>query len=234
MEALRKGAGLIQYKERCLPSFGVSSIYKYATFIRFYTSFVREAVALRSSKKMAELMDTNFGGEGVDERFVDVLMKALERKNLEGFDYLEFKQSIAALSKMGITGDMAIKSAFATGSTMGLTIDKLLNSAAYYQQVLLDEKAQFELSVQRFVKEHVEGKRQETTGLKKQIADWQTQIDRLKAEITKAEATIGAADAQISEAKQRAAENQARFEATLRVVTAAIQDDMDEVKRILG
>lgn len=179
-------------------------------------------------------MNTNYSGAGVDERFVDVLMKALERKNLEGFDYLEFKQSIAALDKMGIKGEMAVKSAFATGSTMGLTIDKLLNSAAYYQQVLLDEKAQFELSMQRYVKDRVEGKRQETTSLKKQIADWQTQIDQLKAQISKAEATIAAADSQIMEAKQKAAENQASFESTLRVITEAIQDDMDEVKRVLG
>lgn len=179
-------------------------------------------------------MTTKYEGEGVDERFVDVLMKALEKKNLEGFDYLEFKQSMAALGKVGITGETAVKSAFATGTTMGLTLEKLLNSAAYYQQVLLDEKAQFELSMQRYVKDRVEGKRQETTTLKKQIADWQNQIDQLKKQIVKAEDTIASADAQIAEAKQKAAENQASFEATLKVITEAIQDDMEEVKQTIG
>lgn len=179
-------------------------------------------------------MTNKLEGEGVDERFVDVLMKSLEKKNLEGFDYLEFKQSMAALAKVGITGEMAIKSAFATGTTMGLSLEKLLNSAVYYQQVLQDEKAQFELSMQRYVKDRVEGKRKETSSLKKQIADWQNQIDKLKKQIAKAEGTIASADAQIAEAKQKAAENQASFEATLKVITEAIQEDMEEVKNTIG
>ncbi|MEM9836483.1 MAG: hypothetical protein AAF828_08270 [Bacteroidota bacterium] len=182
---------------------------------------------------MAKMKDA-YATSGADERFVDVLMKALERKNLDGFDYLEFKQSLAALGKMDIDGDTAIKSAFATGSTMGLTVDKLLKSAAYYQQVLLDEKSQFEASMQRHFTQRVEGKREETGRLTKQIAEWQSKIDQLNQKIAKAQTTIEKADAQIAAAKQKAQDNQTSFEATLKLVSGAIDQDMENIKRILG
>lgn len=171
--------------------------------------------------------------DGADERFVDVLMKALEKKNLEGFDYLEFKQSLSALGKVGIDGETALKSAFATGTTMGLTKAKLTKSAAYYQQVLLDEKAQFEASMQRHLTQRVEGKRRETAGLKKKMADWQTKIDQLQKQIHDAQSTIDEADAQIASAKEKAVDNQRRFEATLELISAAISKDIEDINRVI-
>ncbi|MEL6275113.1 MAG: hypothetical protein AAFU03_08430 [Bacteroidota bacterium] len=179
-------------------------------------------------------MKEAYEADGADERFVDVLMKALEKNNREGFDYLEFKQSLAALGKMGIDGDMALKSAFATGSTMGLTVDTLLKSAAFYQQVLLDEKAEFEASLQRHFTQRVEGKRKETAGLKKKMADWQKKIDQLQKQINEAQATIDSADAQIESAKAKAKENQDRFNATLKLISEAITTDVSDIKRVLG
>ncbi len=76
-----------------------------------------------------------------DDRFANVLMKALEEKNLEGFDYLEFKQSVAKLLDIGMDHDTALKAAFATGSTAGLTLEKLVKTARYYTEVLQDEKS---------------------------------------------------------------------------------------------
>lgn len=181
---------------------------------------------------MAKMKNT-YQTEGTDERFVDVLMKALEKKNLEGFDYLEFKQSLAALDKVGIVGETAIKSAFATGTTMGLTKPKLVKSAAYYQQVLLDEKAQFEASMQRHLTQRVEGKRKETSGLKKKMSDWQTKIDQLQQQIKDAQSAIDQADAQIADAKEKADDNQRRFESTLKLIAAAITNDIENINRVI-
>lgn len=182
---------------------------------------------------MSKMKDA-YAAAGADERFVDVLMKALERQNMDGFDYLEFKQSLAALDKVGIQGDTAIQSAYATGSTLGLTKDKLLKSAAYYQTVLQEEKTQFEASMQRHFAQRVEGKRKETATLKKKISDWQTKIDQLKKQIETAQGKIDAADAQIAAAKQKAKENQDGFEATLKLISDAISTDMEEIDRIIS
>ena len=71
-----------------------------------------------------------FGNDhGLDEKSVDYLTSALAKNNLPGFDYLEFKQSLAALADLGMDEPTAIKSAFATASTVGLTKDKLVKTA---------------------------------------------------------------------------------------------------------
>ena len=66
---------------------------------------------------------------GLDERSMESLVGALERENLPGFDYLEFKQALERLQAMDMAEETAFKSAFATASTMGLTKDKLLKTA---------------------------------------------------------------------------------------------------------
>lgn len=179
-------------------------------------------------------MDNPFHDEQIDERFAGVLLKALEKKNLDGFDYLEFKQSLAALDKQGIKGETAIKSAYAMATTMGLSIDKLVKSAEYYRKVLRDEKAQFEASMQKHYAQNVEGKRKETGSLNKKIADWQGKIDQLNEQIEAAKAKIESADAEIEAAKKKGEETQQGFEAALQVIDQAILDDIDDIKRLLS
>ncbi|MEL7162660.1 MAG: hypothetical protein AAFN92_18020, partial [Bacteroidota bacterium] len=106
-----------------------------------------------------------------DDRFANVLMKALEDKNLEGFDYLEFKQSVAKLLDIGMDHDTALQAAFATGSTAGLTLEKLVKTAKYYTEVLEDEKAKFMNSMEKHLMSNVEGKAKQTGELKKKIAN---------------------------------------------------------------
>jgi len=48
-------------------------------------------------------LKTIFGKDhGLDQKSVDFLTKALDRSNLPGFDCIEFKQSLDALSKLNI------------------------------------------------------------------------------------------------------------------------------------
>ena len=42
---------------------------------------------------------------GLDSKSIDFLTRAIEKSNLPGFDYIEFKQSVVALLKMDM--DMA-------------------------------------------------------------------------------------------------------------------------------
>lgn len=138
-----------------------------------------------------------------DDRFANVLMKALEDKNLEGFDYLEFKQSVAKMEEIGMDHDTAIRAAFGTGSTVGLTLEKLVKTAKYYTEVLQDEKSKFMNSMEKHLMSNVEGKAKETSELKKKIANWESKIEQLKAEVVKAKAKIESADELISTAKEK-------------------------------
>lgn len=82
--------------------------------------------------------------EGVlDTKIVEKLLQAIEKNNLDGFDYLEYKKSLKALEKMPMDEATKYRSAFATASTMGVTLDKLLQTTNFYIGVLDKENEQF-------------------------------------------------------------------------------------------
>lgn len=170
---------------------------------------------------------------GPNNRFANALMKALEKRNLDGFDYLEFKQSVARLTETGMDLDTAINSTFITGSSMGLTKEKLLKTAKYYSEVLQDEKAQFMRSLEKHLVDNVEGKAKQTAELKKKIANWETKIEQLRKQIETAQQQIDASDAQIEAARNKAEENQQGFDTALEVITNTIQEDIANIERVV-
>ncbi|PPK85948.1 hypothetical protein CLV84_2861 [Neolewinella xylanilytica] len=171
---------------------------------------------------------------GSNNRFANALMKALEKKNLEGFDYLEFKQSVGRLTEIGMDLDTAINSAFITGSSVGLTKDKLIKTANYYADVLQDEKSQFMRSLEKHLVDNVEGKAKQTSELKKKIATWEAKIQQLQEQIDAAKTQIESADSQISAARAKAEENQQGFDEALEVITNTIRKDVEDIRRVLS
>ena len=169
-----------------------------------------------------------------NNRFATALMKALEKKNLDGFDYLEWKQSVGKLTEIGMDEDTAIHSAFITGSSVGLTKEKLIKTANYYAEVLQDEKAQFMRSLEKHLVDNVEGKAKQTGELKKKIANWETKIEQLREQIRAATEQIASADTQISAARSKAEENQQGFDQALEVITNTINEDIANIRRVLA
>jgi chromosome segregation ATPase len=169
-----------------------------------------------------------------NNRFANALMRALEKKNLDGFDYLEFKQSVTRLTETGMDLDTAINSAFITGSSMGLTKEKLVKTANYYAEVLQDEKAQFMRSLEKHLVDNVEGKSKQSGELKKKIANWETKIKQLQEQIAAARKQIDSADSQIEAARTKAEENQRGFEEALQTITNTIREDVEHIQRIIS
>lgn len=79
----------------------------------------------------------------VTDKFVQVLLGALEKNNQQGFDYFEFRQSLKNLEKMPMDEATRYRSAYAMAQTMGVTPAKLLESAQFYLNVLSGEQSKF-------------------------------------------------------------------------------------------
>lgn len=170
---------------------------------------------------------------GLDERSMESLVGALERENLPGFDYLEFKQALERLQAMNMEEEVAFKSAFATASTMGLTKDKLLKTASHYKKVLDKEQKSFESALQKQIKAKVDGKRKEVETLRKKLASYEAKIkelEQLKASATK---TISEADQTIQAAQDSINEVHQRFEVTLQALHNQIDKDITDIERFL-
>ena len=178
---------------------------------------------------------TNLFGNvtGLDEKSVKFLTKALANGNLPGFDYLEFKQSLAKLQELGMDETTAYKSAFATASTVGLTKEKLVTTARHYRQLLINEEQKFGQALAGQTKRRVEGKQQEVALLKKQITEWQTQIQHLQERIQKSQQTIDSADGVIAAERDKIEATRANFEASYRAVTNEMEKDIQNINTLL-
>jgi chromosome segregation ATPase len=170
---------------------------------------------------------------GLDEKSVEFLSKALVKSNLPGFDYLEYKQSLSALATMEMDEQTAIKSAYTTASTVGLTKDKLLKSAEHYLTVLRHEKEQFDQALEKQMKTRVESKRNEVETMKQQIQEYRKKIAELEAQIEKKQSTIDHADENIQKAKDKIIQTKDNFEHTFQSIQNQIQKDIEDIQQYL-
>lgn len=182
-------------------------------------------------KKLKDIFGSH---HGLDDKSVDFLTKALEKNNLPGFDYIEFKQALGAIMEMGLEEDMAFKSAFATASaSMSLTKEKLKKSAEHYKTVLSQEKKQFDAALQKQVEQRVRTKQEEVTKLRKQVEDYRAKIAQLEEKISKAQNTIDHADEHIQEAKDRIDSTRESFEFAWQSILNQINIDIDNIDTYL-
>lgn len=170
---------------------------------------------------------------GLDPKSIESLTTALEKSNLPGFDYLEFKLSLGRLAMMNLPEEMAYKSAFATASTVGLTKEKLLTTGQHYKKVLFDEKEQFNFALHGQMQKRVNNKKEEVEKLKSQIQAWQEQISNLQNQIAKSQATIDDAGNQIESEMKKIQATKDNFDRTHQSIMNQIELDIQNIQKYL-
>lgn len=170
---------------------------------------------------------------GLDDKSVDFLTSALEKNNLPGFDYIEYKQSLGALMAMNIDEMTSFKSAYATAATVGLTKDKLLKTADHYKGILNNEKTQFDAALEKQMQQRVKSKQDEVIKLNKQIEDYQLKIKQMQDKIAESKAIVANADEDIRSSMEKIDTTRESFEFTLKSILNEIDKDVDNINRYL-
>lgn len=179
-------------------------------------------------------MKTLFGKDhGLDQKSIDFLTNALEKSNLPGFDYIEFKQSLDAVSKMNLDEETAFKTTFATASTVGLTKKKLIETALHYKKILANEKSQFDAALQNQIDQKIAGKQKEVEKLKEQIAKFKEKIKQLEDQVAKHQSTIDGADSKIQADREKIESTRESFEHTHQSILNQIEKDIENVNKYL-
>jgi len=163
------------------------------------------------------------------DRFVAMLFKAIEDNNLEGFDYLEFKQSLQSLSKIEVDEAKRFQNAFAMASTMGLTKKKLFDSAQHYVDVLGTEEKKF---AQAFVKQRdaqIKNREQRSVTLQKSIRSKEEQIVALQKEIEKERAQLATVESDIDAAMAKVDSTKDGFYGSYNLVLDQIKKDIEKM-----
>ncbi len=170
--------------------------------------------------------------EGLDAKSVGYLSAAIEKNNLKGFDYLEFRKSVSAMADM-LDEETAIKSAFTTATNMGLTKDKLLQSIEHYKNVLSKEKYQFDDALKSQISQKISHKREEKLQLKEHIVNLKKKITEIERKINAYQERIDNSDAEITKAEQKINQTKAHFEEAYKRFVAEINDDYQLIDSIL-
>jgi len=168
-----------------------------------------------------------------DEKFINRLLGALEEHNVEGFDYLEYKQSLQNLGNVEMDEATKFRSALAMAKTMGATNTKLIDSASHYLKVLGKEEAKFLEAFKSQQSRQVSNRNQQIENLQKGIAQREAQIKKLQEEIEAAKKSLEEQKSSISQANAKVEATKNSFYHAYHIVVQQIADDLEKMKKYL-
>lgn len=174
-----------------------------------------------------------FSAEGLDDRSLEFLANALEKNNLPGFDYFEFKRAVHNLLEMQLEQSVAYKSAFTTAATLGVTKEKLIETAAYYKNLVTKEKEQFDNALENQNVVKVTSKQAEVKRLRDQIERHKTDIARLQDEMAAYLNQIDQAEGSVKAETEKLEKARAAFERTHQAVLLQMDKDVENLHKFL-
>ena len=169
----------------------------------------------------------------ITTKFMEILLAAMDKKNLDGFDYLEFKQSLKSLEKMPMDEATRYQSAFAMAKTMGATPAHLVKTADHYINVLKHEEKKFGQALVAQRKKQVGGRETQIQQLETGIRQKAEHIKKLTAEIEKDQKTLAQIKSEISGAVVKVETTKNNFVASFNSLVAQIQKDIDNMQKYL-
>lgn len=168
--------------------------------------------------------------KNIDSKFIDILMKAIEQQNRQGFDYLEFKNSLQSLSKLDMDEGTRFKSAFAMGKTMGLSKETLLDSIQHYITVINQEENKFKDTLQKQKSLQVQGKETLFKEVEAGITKKEKQIQQLQAEIEAEKKKLDGIRDEIQKSIVKIDTTNDQFIAAHKLISSQMLDDVQKIK----
>jgi peptidoglycan hydrolase CwlO-like protein len=152
---------------------------------------------------------------------------------MEGFDYLEYKNSLRSIENVIPDEQMRYKSAFEMAKTMGLSKEKLIQSAEYYISILSTEDKKFKDALENQKAKQIQGRADQLTSIEKAIIDKQQQIEKLNLEIENAKKQLDTMKAEINDAVVKIDVTNQQFVSSFSLVHGQIAEDIEKIKRNL-
>jgi hypothetical protein len=169
-----------------------------------------------------------------DNLFVDLLGKCLEDANLPGPDYHEFRVALKNMEGIDIPIEAKYKTAFATLSAQGLTVESLISTAQHYIRLLDSEKQKFEESSKKQTDSKVGVPESQISALKSLNADLIKQKADIDVEIEKNNVEIERIRGVISSSALKIETTRSNFSTTHQMFVERIQSDINNIQKILG
>jgi chromosome segregation ATPase len=174
-----------------------------------------------------------FTADGLDERSLEFLANTIEKHNLPGFDYFEFKRAVVTLQQMQLDEATAHKSAFTTAATVGVTKEKLIETAGYYRNLVQKEKEEFDKALENQNRTKVLARQEEIKRLRDQVERHKAEIVRLQDEIAGYLNQINQSESSTQVESEKLAKAKTSFEFTHQSVLLQIDRDIENLHKYL-
>lgn len=193
-----------------------------------------KAPAGKTTSEAPVVAESEEGAPGqVTKKFSEILLKAMEANNLDGFDYLEYKQSLRSLAKMPMDEATRYQSAFAMAQTMGATPAKLIETAQHYVSVLQKEEKKFEDALAHQTTVQIGAKKQQIGKIEESIKKKQEQIKKLTQDIEAEQKKAGQMKSDIQQASQKVQSTKNNFIASYNALVEKINADIQNMSKYL-
>lgn len=171
----------------------------------------------------------------VDTKFVDHFAAVLEKANVQGPDYFEFREMLRNLSELGLAENKRFQAAWASFKTLGGKADVsiLINTANQYLSALGQDREAFLKSVEATLTERVGGLQSEQKQLQTENESLQKQIAEIEKRIAANNDRLGKITGEIGEQSLKLTQNRNNFEATYASFTEQIKSDTDKIQTYL-
>lgn len=179
---------------------------------------------------------TNAAGTGqIDKKFVEHFVNLLEKANLPGPDYFEYKQALQSMEGLGLGEEKQFQAAWASFKAMGGAKDTaiLKTSAEQYLGILGKDRDSFLKDVEKAVKERVGSLQDEHKKLEDANAAYAQQIIDLQKKIDDNKNRLGQISGEVSEQTAKINANKDSFEVTYVSFVNQIQSDLAKINQYL-
>jgi len=186
--------------------------------------------AAKAQEPIAE--DPNRQGK-VSNGVMNTLLKALDQNNLEGMDYLEFKNSLKSLKSVDMDEKTRYQSAFAMGKGMGLTKSLLLKTAKFYIGILAKEESKFKEALASQIDRGIKGRAQQTKKIEEAIASKEQKIKKLQQEIEVHKKQLEKSKGDVRKVQLKVDGTKKDFYATYEAVVQMINADIKNIEQYI-
>lgn len=169
----------------------------------------------------------------ITDKFNNILLGAMEANNIDGFDYLEYRQSLQSLKKMDMDEATRYKSAYAMAQTMGASPDYLVKTANHYLDILKKEESKFGDALQNQRVRQVGEKEQQLKDLEKMIRDKAEQIQKLSKDIEQHQVQMQKIETEVAQSSAKVESTKNNFIASFNAIVVQIKADVENMQKYL-
>lgn len=176
------------------------------------------------------------GTAEVDRKFVEHFVELLEKANLPGPDYFEYKQALKSMEGLGLSEEKQYQASWASFRAMsgGLRDTTVLtNSASQYVGVLDRDRASFLKDVEKAISDRVGSLNQELTQLQEDNKTYARKILELQEKINANNGRLEKINSDIQEQSAKINDNRDSYDITYHSMVEQINSDLAKIKKYL-